>query len=105
MANETKVCACCGKTYPITEFKKIGRRGGGYSVLTICQTCMKARQKAGKEKKRQERQEVEEKKFIEAKNLRLIDFTPRELMQELAKRGYKGKLVFTQVREIDIESV
>ena len=28
-------------------------------------------------------------------------FTPRELMEELARRGYKGKLLYTS--EVDIE--
>lgn len=32
----------------------------------------------------------------------LDKFTPRELMEELARRGYKGKLQFTQ--EVDITS-
>jgi hypothetical protein len=37
------------------------------------------------------------------KNAKTIDkFTPRELMEELARRGYTGKLSFTQT--IDITS-
>ena len=34
---------------------------------------------------------------------RLKDFTPRELMVELARRGYKGSLEFTETRVIDIQ--
>lgn len=39
-------------------------------------------------------------KLVNAKPL--DKFTPRELMEELARRGYRGKLAFTQ--EIDITS-
>lgn len=30
------------------------------------------------------------------------DFTSRELMEELARRGYRGQLEYTEVRRIDI---
>lgn len=41
-------------------------------------------------------------KVNDARQLRLKDFTPRELMEELAARGYKGTLTFTVVQTIDI---
>lgn len=31
-------------------------------------------------------------------------YTPRELMQELYKRGYRGTLEFTEVHKIDISN-
>ena len=39
-----------------------------------------------------------------ARNARLAEFTPRELMAELARRGYEGKLTYTRVEEIDINN-
>lgn len=32
----------------------------------------------------------------------LSRFTPRQLMEELAKRGYKGELTYTRIERIDI---
>lgn len=101
---ETRVCSCCGKEYPATEFRRVGRRGGGYSVLTICHSCMRERQKEGRKKKAQMRAEVMEKKETDAKKLRLQDFTPRELMEELVRRGYEFEMTYTEVHKISSKS-
>ena len=99
---ETKVCTCCGKEKPVSEFKRIGRRGGGYSQLSICQSCMAQKIKDGWER----RKAAQEKKTVDAleqaRKARLSEFTPRELMEELATRGYVGTLRYTVVKEIDI---
>lgn len=90
---ETKVCSCCGRELPITEFATRGIKGrkGEVCVTSLCKECMKEKVASGREKK-----------VDKAKSMRLKDFTPRELMQELASRGYEGKLRFVQVQEIDI---
>ena len=41
-------------------------------------------------------------KQYSARQLTLQDYTPRELMEELARRGYEGKLTYTHVETIDI---
>lgn len=102
---ETRVCSCCGKEFPATEFRRIGRKGGGYSVLTICQSCMRERQKEGRKKKAEERALLEEKKETDARKLRLQDFTPRELMERLRDLGYVGKLEYTEKHVIDLENI
>jgi len=33
---------------------------------------------------------------------RLSEFTPRELMLELKRRGYEGELAFVEVHKIDL---
>lgn len=65
-ATETRVCKCCGKEKPITEFYK---RGHGYR--TICKMCQHGESGASD-------------KFKE--------FTARELWEELKRRGYKGPI-------------
>ena len=35
----------------------------------------------------------------------LKDYTPRELMEELARRGYKGTLTYTETRTVDIQNI
>lgn len=90
---ETKVCKNCGKELPVTEFNKIGKRGGGVNILSTCKTCMSDKQRAGKSKRIEEARES-------AKKMRLADFTPRELMQELKRRGYEFEMTYTEVRRI-----
>lgn len=95
---KTRKCECCGKELPESEF--IQRHFG---ASRICKRCNAEHIAKAKERKKQVA--TMESDLENARSLRLVDFTPRELMQELAKRGYKGKLVFTQVREIDLESL
>lgn len=76
----TKVCKCCGKELPLTEFRK-NPSGEGYG--NTCRKCIG--DKVSKTK-------IESS----AKDERLINFTSRELIIELRNRGYKGKLTFTK---------
>lgn len=45
-----------------------------------------------------------EKKIETRVCARLADYSPRDLMTELARRGYKGKLTYTKVEGINIEN-
>lgn len=44
------------------------------------------------------------KSYWRGKKNGLSVYTPRELMQELYKRGYRGTLEFTEVHKIDISN-
>lgn len=93
-----KECKCCGRTLPIYSFK-LSRYGDRVSVCTECAT---KKMRENKEKKRiEEAIKVREQaqKDAEVKTT-LSSFTPRQLMEELARRGYKGEL--TYVQKIDI---
>lgn len=65
-AIETKVCRCCGKEKPLSEFN---RQSKGYR--TICKLCQAGESGASEKFK---------------------DFSSRELYEELLRRGYEGKL-------------
>lgn len=96
---ETMVCKDCGRELPISKFN-VGRWGR----LAVCKECCAKRRKEKKEKRAKD---IEDEAIMEREKLRTLrlgDFTPRELMQELARRGYKGKLQFTRVVEIDINN-
>lgn len=86
-----KTCRKCGSLLPETSFK-MTRWGKRSDVCNKCASTLcaetKARQKAKKESA--------------VRNLRLADFTPRELMNELYRRGYEGTLTYTRVERIDI---
>ena len=99
---ETKVCKECGRELPIENFQVHKTRSGSAHVLSICTECMGKRISDGYAKKRVERQKTKADEVESAKRARLTDFTPRELMEELARRGYKGKLQYVRVEEIDI---
>lgn len=83
---ETKICRVCGEEKPISDFPKYSRSTDGYD--TRCKCCVNARQKANYHARK-----------ITPKgggNPALADFTPRELIEELRTRGYKGTLEFTK---------
>ena len=85
------ICKECGRTLPETAFKTT-RWGTKARVCNQCAT-----------KKRMDTVKVlNETKVNDARQLRLKDFTPRELMEELAARGYKGTLTYTVTQTIDI---
>ena len=103
----TQVCKCCGQELPIDSFplRKDKR-------TTVCKDCAHQHnidgRRAARERRAQERQDEladMEHKILNARNLRLCDFTPRELMAELHRRGYEGKLCFTQKTEVDISNM
>lgn len=77
---ETKKCACCGQELPTTEFYASQRNKDG--LQSYCKKCaIEANKKYSN-------------KSIGGSEL-LKDFTPRQLIEELKARGYKGKLYYT----------
>lgn len=96
---ETKKCKCCGRELPLSEFNM---SGGG--VLNTCKECMKKKQCADRKKRKEERDFEQE--IADAKMMRLADFTPRDLMEELARRGIEGKMFIpeTTYKEVDLKS-
>jgi len=72
---ETKVCKCCGKTKPLTEFHK---KGTGYR--SICKLCQAGESGATEKFK---------------------SFTSRELWEELKRRGYIGPIKKEVIETLD----
>ena len=97
---ETKVCRDCGRELPIERFKR-NRYGDRVSVCIDCDT---RKRRENKEKKSLEyamaMQERLKAQKDEALKTTLSQFTPRQLIEELARRSYKGEL--TYVQKIDI---
>lgn len=93
-----KTCKCCGRELPINCFKAT-RWGTRVSVCTKCATQkahdnkIRKRQEEDMAKAREDAKKSERQKMLE-------QYTPRELMNELARRGYTGELTYTM--KIDI---
>lgn len=94
---ETRICECCGRELPVSEF--INRTFG---ASKICKKCNAAKIREAKTKRKQTKSL--ETELLNARNLRLQDFTPRELMEELARRGYTGKLEYVEKHTIDLSA-
>lgn len=88
---ETKICKQCGRELPLDSFAKHHISKDGH--MAYCNSCREEQRKqsplgGGKMVV----------KPINGGNPDLAPFTPRELIEELKVRGYKGKL--TIEREI-----
>lgn len=97
---EKKVCGVCGRELPIENFK-MSRWGTRASVCTSC-ACTKAQATREAKKTKNDKVKELEQELARVKTMRLQDYSPRDLMNELARRGYKGELTFVQ--KIDITS-
>lgn len=96
---ETKVCKGCGRELPIENFSTGGANGTRF-VQNYCKECMAKRKSEGHARKKAELQSKTASEVEQAKKQRLSEFTPRELMEELKRRGYDGELVYTEVKKI-----
>lgn len=75
-----KVCKVCGKELSLYEFKHHARSKDGYT--NTCRNCTNKKLHDG--------------------NPLLSQFTPRELIEELRVRGYRGTLTYTHIVKVKI---
>ena len=87
---ETKICKVCGKELPISEFSR-----NGFGVLSTCKSCVNEAKTKGRAAKKRVRDF--EAEIDQAKKMRLADFTPRDLLAELRRRGYDGELYYPEI--------
>lgn len=105
---ETKICSHCKKELSVAEFHKNSKSRDGYSYM--CKSCTKEMSKhwriKRKDKVKKQKADYAEMKYTIAvsKENALASATPRDLMNELYKRGYRGVLEYTEVHKIDISN-
>ena len=98
MEQEIKTCSCCGQEKPLSEYNK-----NAWGYKTICRECENKHRAEKKEERKALKQQAID--AVNARNLRLQDFTPRELMLRLKELGYEGTLKCVRTEVIDISKL
>ena len=91
---ETKKCKCCGRELPIEEFVR-----NAWGATNVCKECNTKNRSNGQKKRKALQQQAVD--AVNARNLRLEDFTPRELK----RRGYEFTMKYTEVHTIDSKTL
>lgn len=95
---KSKKCTKCGKVLPLSEFNKNKRTSDGYQCQ--CRACAAKYNKSYYEKKlgiaTKPQPAANASHSVPTLNPKLADFHPRELIEELRARNYKGKLYITR---------
>lgn len=73
---EKRYCKKCKQWLPISHFEKYG-----VGIRHVCKACQYN---------------------IKNPSEKFIDFTSRELIEELRRRGYRGKLTYTEITEVKL---
>lgn len=83
----TKICRKCGIEKPIDQFRRIPNSPDGHTH--VCQSCINHSRSLS------QNDLGIGTKLPKGDNPALAQFTPRELLEELKSRGYKGELQYT----------
>lgn len=107
------ICDRCGEYFEEQDMSR-----GRYGVIGLCKKCVGEahRQGAYNRKKNNDnlKQEVEQlriecaelkRQLREKAESKLAVCTPRDLMAELYRRGYKGELEYVKVTKVDISKM
>lgn len=100
MEQETKVCRCCGRELLISNFKK-----GRWGYVSVCNECDKQHRAENRQARIDKAKQKVEDVRAENRQLCLADFTPRELMLELKRRGYEGTLTYVETHTINLSTL
>lgn len=93
---KTKVCKKCGRSLPVTEFNKHSKTAD--RLQPYCKECQHkaiAERRAKKKGDATRGKATKEIQEVVPPMVFLITATDREILQELAKRGYTGTLTKT----------
>ena len=82
----------------MSEFSK--NRAEQDGLARTCRKCTNEMNKASRLKRKERRKMLENKISNIKEENPLSSYTPRELIDELGRRGYRGKLEYTYVLEV-----
>lgn len=97
---ETKICRCCNRQLSMEHFKR-----GRYGYVSVCLDCDKKHRAEKRQQRIDEQKQKVEDVRAENRQLCLADFSPRELMAELKRRGYEGTITYTETHTIDLRTI
>lgn len=105
----TRICSRCGRELPIERFKKIAK---GYRVVCDeCEDAIKAEKKDATDKVEMLLQYGtldEILHLVQHKNDDLAAYEPRQLLEEIKRRGYKWShmtCTYTVTQEVDYNKI
>ncbi len=105
MSMETRVCKKCGRELPVEDFYKMPSNNDG--IDSVCKECRKAEMrenyKARKSKDVRKREKLPFNVDDKMGGAGLEAYSARDLMLELRRRGYSGKLAYKW--DINIENL
>lgn len=101
--NEKKTCKICGGEFALEYFAKSPKAKDGRTC--VCKDCMRKLQSEGHKKHYADKKKNEDEEIQKARMMRLEEFTPRELMTALKRRGYEGKLTYVETHVIDFNTL
>ena len=105
----TKICSKCKRELPLSNFYKSKNSKDGYQ-----NQCKECSAKASRKNRLLRLQRIKDNKYELAQTKfkltqttenALSAATPRELMQELVRRGYTGTLQKTEIHTIDLSKI
>ena len=95
-SGRVKVCRKCGRELPVEKFSKNARSKDG--LQDTCKDCVSIYWKEKYRARKAVSSAVTEKRLDQTPEIKpavkgktLADYTPRELMEELYRRGYEGE--------------
>lgn len=102
---KTKLCLRCKQQKSIDSFYTSCKTKDGYQCY--CKSCQKELGKLRRLRLKTKAQETAELKFqiTQSTQSALANATPRDLMQELVRRGYTGTLQKTEIKTIDLSKI
>ena len=93
----TKVCKRCGQELPIAEFGRHSKTKDGYQP--VCRKCRSKEMKGVSQKEVKDKAKEKEKTeftFVPEMPTMLEQYTDDQLIAELQKRGWSGRLIKTK---------
>lgn len=96
---ETKVCERCGRELPVSSFNKYRWREDG--LMDMCKSCYKEHLGNIKDKKTAKLDEIITSRAMEMSKKNLVDFSVKEMKEELERRGLIVKLYQNKIVEYE----